>query len=317
MLKKPVFQIYIGNDNKYYFRLIAKNREMILTSNAYLSELDCNNGIVSVLNSALDDKYYKEKTAKDGTFYFTISAKNGKIIGNSQMFKTKQSRTAGIKAVKKAVPFASVEDKTAQNVDDLIDKRIEEMFVGVVSSFAMNEPPEGWLECKGQLVSRKKHLRLFRRIGTTYGKSSNETTFRLPDLRGMFVRGWSHGTKNDPDKNGRYSIANGSAEGDNVGSMQNDAIEQHVHNLVVNKAEISKNHHHHKYFAASYKKIGGHLDPKVYGIEEVAYQRLDNSYSCTHTHELDLECNISDPSDASLSSETRPKNIALLYCIKF
>jgi len=50
----------------------------------------------------------------------------------------------------------------------------------------------GYLLCDGSEVSRTKYARLFQRIGTTFGSASG-TTFTLPDLRGMFVRGFDGG----------------------------------------------------------------------------------------------------------------------------
>lgn len=55
---------------------------------------------------------------------------------------------------------------------------------GVVSSFAGDTAPEGYLLCQGQAVSRTTYAKLFALIGTTYGAGNGTTTFNVPDLRG-------------------------------------------------------------------------------------------------------------------------------------
>ncbi|WP_244986260.1 tail fiber protein [Chromobacterium violaceum] len=61
---------------------------------------------------------------------------------------------------------------------------------GQVAFFAMTTPPDGWLPANGAAVSRSTFASLFAAIGTTYGTGDGTTTFNLPDLRGEFVRGW-------------------------------------------------------------------------------------------------------------------------------
>lgn len=60
---------------------------------------------------------------------------------------------------------------------------------GVVLPYAGPLPPDGWLLCDGSNVSRTTYAKLFAAVGTTYGAGDGTTTFKLPDLRGEFVRG--------------------------------------------------------------------------------------------------------------------------------
>lgn len=64
--------------------------------------------------------------------------------------------------------------------------------VGMVSAFAKGVAPTGWLECAGQLVDQETYPLLFAYLGQTYGNATG-SQFRLPDLRGEFIRGWDHG----------------------------------------------------------------------------------------------------------------------------
>jgi microcystin-dependent protein len=59
---------------------------------------------------------------------------------------------------------------------------------GAILPFAMDSAPTGWLIANGASISRTTYSSLFNSIGATYG-SADGTTFNLPDLRGIFIRG--------------------------------------------------------------------------------------------------------------------------------
>lgn len=65
--------------------------------------------------------------------------------------------------------------------------------IGTIHWFTRNTPPDSYLECNGQAVSRTEYDVLFARVGTTFGAGNGSTTFNLPDLRGEFIRGWDNG----------------------------------------------------------------------------------------------------------------------------
>lgn len=64
---------------------------------------------------------------------------------------------------------------------------------GTVAYFAANAVPAGWLKANGATVSRTAYAALFLAIGTTYGAGDGATTFVLPDCRGEFLRGLDDG----------------------------------------------------------------------------------------------------------------------------
>ncbi len=78
-----------------------------------------------------------------------------------------------------------------------------------------------WLECDGTILSRADFSALYAAIGTAWG-TAPAGSFRLPDLRGLFLRGFDHGRGKDPDA----ALRTG---GDHVGSSQADAIRKHNH----------------------------------------------------------------------------------------
>lgn len=51
--------------------------------------------------------------------------------------------------------------------------------------------PTGFLFCRGQRVSRTTYAALFTAIGSKCGSGDGTTTFNLPDMRNMFIRGAS------------------------------------------------------------------------------------------------------------------------------
>ena len=50
------------------------------------------------------------KQAKDGQFYFNLTAKNGQVIATSEMYTTKAACENGIESVKENAPEAEVEE---------------------------------------------------------------------------------------------------------------------------------------------------------------------------------------------------------------
>jgi len=98
--------------------------------------------------------------------------------------------------------------------------------VGSVMPFAgdASKVPDGWLLCDGSAVSRSDYAALYGVIGTAWGSGNNATTFNLPDMRGMFLRGVSADAGKDVDVNARLPLKDGGNSGNNVGSYQGDAI---------------------------------------------------------------------------------------------
>jgi microcystin-dependent protein len=137
---------------------------------------------------------------------------------------------------------------------------------GAVMSFAMSAAPVGWLPCDGSVISRTTYAPLFSAVGTTFGAGDSSTTFRVPDLRGEFIRGWAAGGVVDT---GRV-----------FGSSQTDELKSHTH---------------------PYTWTTGEAPAGTYGVGGSGLTRVTNFGTTSPTG----------------GTETRPRNIALLYCIKF
>lgn len=95
---------------------------------------------------------------------------------------------------------------------------------GMVVAFAGTTAPNGWLLCQGQAVSRTGvYADLFSVIGTNYGTGDGSSTFNLPDLRGMFIRGV--GTSGSHKMADTTTYFTG---GNTVGGYQDDAFQGHA-----------------------------------------------------------------------------------------
>lgn len=120
-------------------------------------------------------------------------------------------------------------------------------FCGAVT--AAMESTGRWMLCDGRSLNRNeaRFAPLFNAIGTAWGGDANPN-FNIPDLRGRFLRGvdkdvsgvptpaGSDGLIRDPERDGRAPAnpdaanpANQGNRANNVGSMQNDAFQGHIH----------------------------------------------------------------------------------------
>jgi hypothetical protein len=111
---------------------------------------------------------------------------------------------------------------------------------GSVVAYMGSTPPFGWLLCDGSAVSRSQFQDLFGVLATSSGSGDGLTTFNLPDMRGMFLRGVLGiqtnvfpGTTNtfDPDALTRTNLFPGGSVGNAVGSIEADQFRSHIHDL--------------------------------------------------------------------------------------
>ena len=78
---------------------------------------------------------------------------------------------------------------------------IDAVPAGLVSFFASATPPTGYLSANGaQNLSRTVYAQLFAAVGTRWGAGDGSTTFGILDLRGEFIRGFDGGRGIDPSR---------------------------------------------------------------------------------------------------------------------
>jgi microcystin-dependent protein len=100
---------------------------------------------------------------------------------------------------------------------------------GTILPFAgpKSKIPFGYLACDGATYNTSDYPVLFNVIGASWGGSGSQ--FKVPDLRGMFLRGVSEGSNVDEDKASRAAIATGGNSGNDVGSVQTEGTKSHNH----------------------------------------------------------------------------------------
>jgi microcystin-dependent protein len=161
--------------------------------------------------------------------------------------------------------------------------------VGEVKYFAMSIAPTGYLKANGAAVSRSAYASLFTAIGTTFGVGDGSTTFNLPDLRGVFPRGWDDGRGYDT---GRV-----------FGSYQADDIKAHGHTFTTS-SNGDHNHTYSQYNTSVYGSGNGNNQP----VNTTSSTTTGNAGTHTHTGTTD---------NNGSATETKVKNVALLACIKY
>lgn len=171
---------------------------------------------------------------------------------------------------------------------------------GAVTAFAMSTAPAGWLECDGSAISRTTYATLFTAIGTTFGTGDGSTTFNIPDLRGYFVRGWANAGAIDPARV--------------FGSVQAAAVESHTH--VFTGAPLAPHPHPFRVTGSSTPADG------VPGLNN-AGSAVTFTYTGTtptdNPGESLAAASAGTPAGTNANyggDETRPINVALMYCIK-
>ncbi|MGU3374659.1 YegP family protein [Chryseobacterium sp. M5A1_1a] len=99
-------------NNEYQFNLKAKNGEIILTSEGYVQKASCHKGIESVKLNSQEDSRYDRRVAVNNKDYFVLKARNGEIIGKSQLYSSNTGMENGIASVKSNAPEAEILDET-------------------------------------------------------------------------------------------------------------------------------------------------------------------------------------------------------------
>ena len=178
------------------------------------------------------------------------------------------------------------------------------MPVGSLIIWPTATPPAGYLECNGAALSRTTYAALYAVLGVTYGKGAGtaaNTTFRLPDLRGQFIRGWDNGRGIDPDRAFRTDRGDGTT-GDKVGARQAAALKKHNHVGLYNSPYGTGLHYIYGY------KHNGVNTNALQGFG--AFPRLDLGLHDNNS------ANAIKTGDAG-GNETRPRNINMMFAIKY
>lgn len=99
-------------NGEFRFNLEATNGQVILSSEGYTTKAACENGIESVKENAPDEARYDRKTSSNDKPYFNLKARNGQVIGTSELYESEAARDNGIASVMKNAPEARIEDES-------------------------------------------------------------------------------------------------------------------------------------------------------------------------------------------------------------
>ncbi|MFA5161743.1 MAG: tail fiber protein [Elusimicrobiales bacterium] len=150
--------------------------------------------------------------------------------------------------------------------------------VGTVIMFASSTCPAGYLAADGADISTTTYSALFAVTGYTFGGSGGN--FRTPNMQGVFARG--------------YDAAGSTDTARAFGSFQDDAFQGHI-------------------FPITWEEMSA-----AGGVGSGLLSNLLNTAGPHHTtYTDDASADSHGNGTPRTANETRPKNIALRYCIKY
>ena len=183
--------------------------------------------------------------------------------------------------------------------------------VGIVQMFAGSTAPDGWLECNGQSTSAYPALAAI--VGAT-----------VPDLRGEFVRGWSNGSSVDSGR----SILSTQTEDYLAHNHSSTSVPNHTHSIGTagshNHSLGGSGNHSHSYNRGTYANRNSSSGDVRFGTGEYGTTTGaagDHTHSVNsngaHNHSMGGAGNHNHTIGNSGGSETRPRNVALMYIIRY
>lgn len=200
------------------------------------------------------------------------------------------------------------------------------MPVGAIIYVAMTAIPASFLKANGASILRTSAPTLFAAIGTTYG-SVDVDHFNLPDLRGEFIRGWDDGRGIDASRV--------------FGSAQASAFASHTHTATAglqtanhahafsdsSSATSSAGAHTHTFTDSSVSITASALAGSTRAVATATTSASDVTGSAgahTHTVAVSGTTGLNNANHSHLitvdpqgGADTRPRNVAMLPCIKY
>jgi len=156
--------------------------------------------------------------------------------------------------------------------------------VGAVLSFPMGVVPAGYLELDGSVQSIATYPDLAAYLGTKFNKGDEGAgNFRLPESRGEFLRGWDHGRGVDA--------------GREIGSYQLDSLQNITGQYAANNGVQ----------LAATGTVGG-----VFSATATGGTQLPAGTASTGVINMSFDAS----KVARTSTETRPRNLTVMWCIK-
>jgi hypothetical protein len=172
---------------------------------------------------------------------------------------------------------------------------------GAVFHFVASSVPNGYLKCNGDTIPNGS--------GTVQGVTADFSALyalvgaTLPDLRGEFIRGWDDGRGVD--------------SGRSINTAQTDQNKQHNHTASATSTVTDPGHEH---------DINGYLFDVISNLsptgiiqddDRVSSREVDADADAIQSNTTGITVATSVTVDNDGGTEARPRNIALLACIKY
>ncbi len=264
--KRTIFKIFdVHNVEKHSIQINSNaNETRTYDSKTFLEQNDrlkviTSEGTTSIFISGSEDIRYEEQIT-DIKWNF-----NGKYNRDLEYGSFNIVRYNGHLYISKHMVPKYIEPDNEAYWSLFLEKGLPFIEPGSIMIYPSNNIPEGWLKCNGAEVSRVTFEDLYEAIGDIYGTGDGMTTFRIPDLRGEFVRGWDDSRGVDVNRA--------------LGSYQGYNIQSHRHDMA------------HIWSGGG----GGSL-----------------AYTMQSSRSL-----ITRYTGYNGITETRPRNISMIYCIKY
>ncbi|MDR6945620.1 phage-related tail fiber protein [Pseudomonas sp. 2957] len=179
--------------------------------------------------------------------------------------------------------FGIKDSYTKAEVEALIAKA-SALPVGSIVAFPVDAPPPGFLELDNSVKSSATYPDLGAYLGGKFNKGDEGVgNFRLPEARGEFLRGWDHGRGVDV--------------GREIGSAQLDSLQNITGQYAANNGVQ----------LAAVGQVGG-----AFGSAATGGTQIPGGGAATGVINMLFDAS----RVARTSTETRPRNIAVMWCIK-
>ncbi|WP_434767884.1 phage tail-collar fiber domain-containing protein [Pseudomonas triticicola] len=179
--------------------------------------------------------------------------------------------------------FGIKDSYTKAEVEALIAKA-SALPVGSIVAFPVDAPPPGFLELDNSVKSSATYPDLSAYLGGKFNKGDEGVgNFRLPEARGEFLRGWDHGRGVDASRG--------------VGSEQLDSLQNITGQYAANNGVQ----------LAAVGQVGG-----AFGSAATGGTQIPGGGAATGVINMLFDAS----RVARTSTETRPRNIAVMWCIK-
>ncbi|MGG7672340.1 phage tail protein [Pseudomonas sp. WC2] len=180
--------------------------------------------------------------------------------------------------------FGIKDSYTKAEVEALIAKA-SALPVGSIVAFPVDSPPPGFLELDNSVKSSATYPDLSAYLGGKFNKGDEGVgNFRLPEARGEFLRGWDHGRGVDANRAS--------------GSYQADSLKAHFHSLPTGSGG------------------GQAVDPNGENPTVVLKDTAADWVLRTEGDNAELSIGRVRTYNSGAATETRPRNIAVMWCIK-